>query len=151
MYYKVISDGHTYYSKEILKSFLHVGDDVIQRRVMTGAIPVKEIMDRMVYELPEDSWAEVDSGYSPVVQDLDARFASFYVPADGELASCDRVQVNPDAERYGYHGMEFVRFSEVRSRSRYKDQTRLPIVEVCGVKYVALGILKDVSETMYAR
>lgn len=150
MYYKVISDGHTYYSKEILKNFLHVGDDVIQRRMMTGAILVKEIMDRMVYELPEDSWAEIDRSFSPVVQDLDARFASFYVPGTGELASCDRVQVNPDAERYDYHGTEFVRFSEVRSRSRYRDQTRLPVLEVCGVKYVALDMLRDVSETMYA-
>ena len=150
MYYKVIYKGKAYYSKEIVRSFCHIGDDVIQRRVLSGELGMERLMDRMLYALPEADHAEIDTEFSPVVQDIDARLAGFYSDAGAELAGGSRVPVNPKAERYELDGLTFVKFSEVRSRSRYREQSRLPVVEVCGVKYVALGVFKDASETMYA-
>ena len=78
MYYKLISEGNIYYSKEVLKAHLHCGDDAIQRKVMDGSLETKTIMDRIVYSLPAKvKGVDVDRAFTPVVQDLDEAVADF--------------------------------------------------------------------------
>lgn len=151
MYYKVLCDGKAYYSKEIVKAYLHIGDDKVQRDVLSGALVMRELMDRMVYELPAKSHVEIDAQFAPVIQDLEAQTKGFIRPPEAALQKAAVITVDPKAPRYDYAGYSFVRFNAVRSRSKYREQAHLPVIEVCGMKYVALDCFKDSSETMFAR
>lgn len=155
MYYKVLCDGKAYYSKEIVKAYLHIGDDKVQRDVLSGTLVMRELMDRMVYELPAKSHAEIDAQFAPVVQDMSAQTRGFIrlqlSLRSAELQNAVVITVDPKAPRYDFAGYSFVRFNAVRSRSKYREQAHLPVIEVCGMKYVALNCFKDSSETMFAR
>lgn len=144
MYYKLIAEGNIYYSKEVLKAHLHCGDDAIQRKVMDGSIRTKTIMDRIVYSLPEKvKGVDVDRAFSPVVQDLDEAVADFTQITDkAELLGYEKIGYDKTEEIYEYAGFTFIKYNAVRSRSKYRDQHHLPVLEVCGVKFVALKSLK---------
>ena len=146
MYYKVIVGGKPYYSKEIVKSYLHMGDDMIQREVLSGELKMLDVMDRMVYELPASELSEVDRQYVPVVQDLDAVLKGFSPAPD----VTETVIVDPKADRWTYKKYTFVKLGSVRAKNRYKIQRQLPMLEVCGMKYVALGCCKA-GENLEAR
>ena len=150
MYYKVLSKGKAYYSKEIVKAYLHMGDDGIQREVISGQLSTCVIMDRVVYELPAKEHKEIDRQFSPVVQDLDAQLKAFYVPSDASAFYCGtKVGTDPKAPRFQYEGLTFIRFTAVRLHSRYREQTKLALIEVCGTKYVALNCFKDSTQSLY--
>ena len=145
MYYKVLCDKKVYYSKEIVKAYLHVGDDRVQRDVMSGELKMRKLMDRMVYELPAKEHKDIDSQFSPVVQDLDAAIKSF----DTTYREGTKIAYDPAAEKYTFNDRLYVKFNAVRSPSKYREQFHLPVVEVCGMKFVALNCYKDSTETIY--
>ena len=144
MYYKIISEGNIYYSKEVLKAHLHCGDDAIQRKVMDGSLKTKTIMDRIVYSLPAKvKGIDVDRAFAPVVQNLDEALADFtQVAGKAELLGYEKIGYDKTEEIYNYAGFAFIKYNAVRSRSKYRDQHHLPVLEVCGVKFVALKSLK---------
>ena len=144
MYYKIISEGNIFYSKEVLKAHLHCGDDAIQRKVMDGSIKTKTIMDRIVYALPEKvKGVDVDRAFSPVVQDLDEIVADFTKVTDkADSLGYEKIAYDKSEKTYEYAGLSFIKYNAVRSRSKYRDQHHLPVMEVCGVKFAALESLK---------
>lgn len=145
MYYKVLYDKKAYYSKEIVRSYLHIGDDRIQRDVMSGELKMCKLMDRMVYELPEKEHKDIDAQFSPVVQDLDAQIKSF----ETAYKEGTKIAYDPTAETYVFNNRLYIKFNAVRSPSKYREQFHLPVVEVCGMKFVALNCYKDSTETVY--
>ena len=129
MYYKIISEGNIYYSKEVLKAHLHCGDDAIQRKVMDGSLETKTIMDRIVYSLPAKvKGIEVDRAFAPVVQNLDEVLADFIqVAGKAELLGYEKIGYDKTEEIYNYAGFMFIKYNAVRSRSKYRDQHHLPV------------------------
>lgn len=140
MYYKVISDGKIWYSKEIVKAHFHCGDDAVQRKLLEGSITACTIFDRIVYSVAKSEHKKIDEIFSPVVQDLDKALKELIVPET--TFSFARVGYDHTEPVYTYKGFRFVKFNAVRCRSKYHMQYRLPVVEVCGFKFVALECVK---------
>lgn len=149
MYYKVISLGKEWYSKEIIKAFYHCGDDM-QMKIAEGKLYAHLILDRIVYAPADASEAKaIDKTFNPEVQDLKKVLTDFIKPIGcDDLSMTDRVDYDRSTRVYEYEGFKFIKFSAVRCKSKYRDQPRLPILEVCGTKYAALGCIKR-GETLY--
>lgn len=141
MFYKVIAGGKAYYSKDIIKQYYHCGDD-LQPRIMNGTLTADVILDRIVYApYSAKEASDMDKIYSPVVQDLDAVVKGFERIGKGaNNLTC--VGYDPKEPSYEYGVFTFIKFTAVASKSKYRDQSHLPIMEVCGTKYVALGCIK---------
>lgn len=145
MYYKLIFDDGIYYSKPVLMSFLHTGDSGFSRAVLSGEVQVREVLGRAVYTLPalnEQTVGRIDKEFFPRVQLVSETIRGIKDcrPASGDtrwLYICD------GAEILEYAGERFVKLSEVRSRALYRDQWKLPTIDVCGTRYVALGKVVD--------
>ena len=141
MFYKVIAGGKAYYSKEIIKSFYHCGDDM-QPRIMNGTLIAETVLDRIVYAPTSKKDAEyMDKMYSPVIQDIDAQIKDFVKIGKG-ANNLNCVAYNENEAEFEYGTFMFVKFTAVLSKSKYRDQQHLPIIEVCGTKYAALGCIK---------
>lgn len=141
MFYKVIAGGNAYYSKEIIKQFYHCGDD-LQPRIMNGTLVADTVLDRIVYAPTSAKEAEhMDKMYSPVIQDLDAQLKDFVKVGAGanNLTHISYINSEPVFE---YGSFKFIKFTAVVSKSKYRDQPHLPVIEVCGTKYVALKCIK---------
>lgn len=150
MYYKIISEGQVWYSKEAIKAFYHCGDD-LQIKLIEGKLFAHVIMDRIVYMPTSASEARaLDKAVKPEVQDLGAAIKDFILPKkeNPDLSLVDRIEYDRKTPVYDYQGFKFIKFSAVFSKSKYRDQQHLPLLEVCGVKYVALGCIKR-GETYY--
>lgn len=147
MFYKVIAGGKAYYSKEIIKSYYHCGDD-LQPKIMSGALVADTVLDRIVYAPTSNKDAlNMDKMFSPVVQDIDKQLKDFFKIEDGvDGTVCVAYDESEPVFEYGF--FNFVKFSAVISKSKYRDQPHLPVLEVCGTKYVALGCTKR-GETYY--
>lgn len=142
MYYKIISDGQTYYSKEIIKAHMHCGDDAVQRKLLEGSLTACTILDRIVYQCASKTeQKKIDEAFSPAVQDLDKAVKEFSVPES--TLGLDRVGYDKAEPVYTYKGFRFIKFNAVRSKSKYRDQFHLPVLEVCGVKFAALEAVKS--------
>lgn len=141
MFYKVIAGGKAYYSKDIIKQYYHCGDD-LQLKVMNGILTANVILDRVVYAPISTKEASImDKIYSPVVQDLDKLIKEFIKIGNGaNNLTC--VGFDPKEPSYVYGQFTFIKFTAVASKSKYRDQPHLPVLEVCGTKYVALGCIK---------
>ena len=141
MYYKLVFDDGIYYSKPVLASFLHVGDDGFQRLVMDGTVTPRSILGRLVYALSSPSAKEserIDREFYPKVQLVDETLRTIKDCAkagDGTMTLFARG----GAETWSYRGESFVRLSDVRSRSLYRDQHRLPTIDICGTRFIAVG------------
>ena len=147
MFYKVIAGGKAYYSKEIIKQFYHCGDG-IELKVKSGLLEAFNILDRVVYAIPSAKDAEyIEKIYSPTVQDIEAVTKDFIKVGKG-VNNLDRVAYNPNEPTFKYGNFTFTKFTSVVSKSKYRDQSHLPVLEVCGTKYVALGCIKR-GETYY--
>ena len=140
MYYKIIADGQVWYSKEIIKAHQHCGDDAIQRKLLDGSLSACAIFDRIVYSADKSEQKKIDAAFSPVVQDLDSAIKTLKKPETTN--GLERVGYDPSEPVYEYKGLKFVKFNAVRCRSKYHMQFRLPVVEVCGFKFVALECVK---------
>lgn len=150
MFYKVISEGKAWYSKEIIKAFYHCGDDLAYK-IANGSLTSKVVLDRIVYAPSSEEDAErFDKIYRPAIQDLDSTLKDFIKPKKSEpdLSVVTVVSYDSNAAVYEYKGFKFIKFSAVCSKSKYRDQPHLPILEVCGTKYAALGCIKR-GETYY--
>ena len=150
MYYKVVSLGKAWYSKEIIKAFYHCGDDM-QMKIAEGKLYAHLILDRIVYTPVDESEAKaIDKTFNPELQDLQKVLKDFIEPKTEkpDLSVVDRVDYDRSARVYEYEGFKFIKFSAVRCKSKYRDQPQLPILEVCGTKYAALGCIKRGS-TLY--
>lgn len=147
MFYKVIAGGKAYYSKDIIKQYYHCGDD-LQPKIMNGTLTADVILDRIVYApASAKEAANMDKIYSPVVQDLDKLIKEFVKIGSGaNNLTC--VGFDPKEPSYEYGSFSFIKFTAVASKSKYRDQPHLPVLEVCGTKYVALGCVKR-GETYY--
>ena len=140
MYYKILSGGQSWYSKEIVKAHLRCGDDMIQRKLMDGSIKSCQILDRIVYSISGVSESRLDRAFTPVIQNLDAVMEGFSpYPCCKEF---NRVSYDLKENILTFGGFKFVRFSAVHCKSKYRDQHKFPVLEVCGVKYVALDCFK---------
>ena len=141
MFYKVITGGNAYYSKEIIKQFYHCGDD-LQPRIMSGTLIAYTVLDRIVYAPASKKDAEyLDKMYSPVIQDLDTLLKGFEKIGKGaNNLTC--IGYDDKEPSFKYSTFTFVKFTAVISKSKYRDQPHLPVLEVCGTKYVALGCIK---------
>lgn len=142
MYYKVISDGKIWYSKEIVKAHFHCGDDAVQRKLLEGSITACTIFDRIVYSVAKSEHKKIDEIFSPVIQDLDKAVKDFVPLASVEAECRERIGYDKREPVYGYKDFKFIKFNAVRCRSKYHMQYRLPVVEVCGFKFVALNCIK---------
>lgn len=141
MFYKIISGGKAWYSKEIVKQFYHCGDDM-QPKIMSGALTAETILDRTVYAFTSKEDAEhVDRMFSPMLQDLDTLLKGFEKIGKG-VNNLNCVTYDSTEPVLEYKSFKFIRFTAVISKSKYRDQPHLPIFEVCGTKYVALGCIK---------
>lgn len=141
MFYKVITGDTAYYSKDIIKQYYHCGDD-LQPRIMSGTLIAGIILDRIVYAPVSAKEAEsMDKIYSPVVQDLDKLIKEFVKIGNG-ANNLTRIGFDPKEPSYEYGSFSFIKFTAVASKSKYRDQPHLPVLEVCGTKYVALGCIK---------
>ena len=140
MYYKIIADGKVWYSKEIIKAHLHCGDDMVQRKLMEGSLTACTILDRIVYTVSKSEQKIIDSTFSPALQDLDTELKGFSVP-DTKIG-LERVGYDKTEPVYDYKGFRFIKYNAVRSKSKYRDQYHLPVMEVCGVKFAALECVK---------
>lgn len=141
MFYKVIAGGKAYYSKEIIKQYYHCGDD-LQSKITGGMLKAETVLERTVYALTSaDDAACIDKTFSPVLQDLDTLLKGFEKIGKGvnNLTCVGYDEKEPLCE---YGGFKFVKFSAVISKSKYRDQPHLPVLEICGTKYVALGCIK---------
>jgi hypothetical protein len=144
MFYKVISGGKAWYSKEIIKSFYHCGDD-LQRKIIDGTLTAFMIMDRIVYAPSSKKDIEyIEKMYSPVPQNVDTIIKDFIKPKKDkpDLSVVERVGYDEKEPVYEYGGFKFIKFSAVISKTKYRDQQHLPVLEICGTKYVALGCIK---------
>lgn len=140
MYYKIISDNQVCYSKEIVKAYMHCGDDAVQRKVLDGSLKAVIILDRVVYAAAELNQKEIDREFVPAVQNVDEALKEFST-ADSTLG-LEHITYDRKQPTYKHKGFNFVKFNAVRSKSKYRDQFHLPVLEVCGTKYVALGCVK---------
>lgn len=141
MFYKVITGGTAYYSKDIIKQYYHCGDD-LQPRIMNGTLIAGVILDRIVYAPVSAKEAEsMDEIYSPVVQDLDKLVKEFVKIGNG-VNNLTRIGFDPKEPSYEYGSFSFIKFTAIASKSKYRDQPHLPVLEVCGTKYVALKCIK---------
>ena len=150
MYYKIISEGQVWYSKEIIKAYYHCGDD-LQLKIIEGKLHAKIILDRIVYAPADKSEATtIDKTFTPVVQDLEETLKGFIKPKteNPDLSVVECVDYDRNTSVLIYGGFKFIKFSAVRCKSKYRDQPHLPILEVCGTKYAALGCIKRGS-TLY--
>ena len=140
MYYKIISDGKVWYSKEIIKSHQHCGDDAIQRKLLDGSLSSCSILDRIVYGVDSKEQKEIDKTFNPIVQNLDETVKEFSAPET--TMGLDRVGYDKAEPVFEYKGFKFIKYNAVRSKSKYRDQHHLPVMEVCGVKFAALECVK---------
>ena len=141
MFYKVIAGGKAFYSKEIIKQYYHCGDD-LQPKIMNGTLVAETVLDRIVYAPTSAKEAEhMDKMYSPVLQDLDVQLKDFVKVGTG-TNNLTHVAYNEEEPTFEYGSFKFIKFTAVVSKSKYRDQPHLPIIEVCGTKYVALGCIK---------
>jgi hypothetical protein len=140
MYYKILSGGQSWYSKEIVKAHLRCGDDMIQRKLMDGSIKSCQILDRFVYSIPGEKESKLDRAFSPVVQNLDAVINGFSPYPCCKEFNIFRYDLKEPV--LSYDKFKFVRFSAVHCKSKYRDQHKFPVLEVCGTKYVALNCFK---------
>lgn len=141
MFYKVVSGGKTWYSKEIIKSFYHCGDD-LQPKIMSGALTASTILDRIVYAPTSTEDADcIDKVFNPVLQDLDTQLKDF-IKIEKSVTTTVHVMYDKTEPTLKYGSFTFVKFSAVISKSKYRDQPHLPVLEVCGTKYVALECVK---------
>lgn len=150
MYYKIISGGKVWYSKEIIKAYYHCGDDM-QLKIAEGKLFAHIILDRIVYAPTNVSEAaDIDKTFNPEVQDLKEVLKDFIKPkkAEPDLSVVDRVDYDRSSPVLEYEGFKFIKFSAVRCKSKYRDQPHLPVLEVCGTKYAALGCIKR-GEVLY--
>ena len=150
MYYKVITNDKAWYSKEIIKAFYHCGDD-LQLKIIEGKLFAKVILDRIVYAPADKTEAEaIDKTFNPAVQNINETLKDFIKPKSAEPDSSvvDRVDYDRSAPVLEFEGFKFIKFSAVRCKSKYRDQPHLPILEVCGTKYAALGCIKR-GEVLY--
>lgn len=141
VYYKLIFDDGIYYSKPVLASYLRVGDEGFQRMVLDGAMVPREVLGRMIYTLRdcrEDEMKRIDREFYPKVQLVDEALRT--VKECARAGSGDIVlRTRSGAGTWRYMDEDFVRLSDVRSRSLYRDQHKLPTVDVCGTRFIALG------------
>lgn len=150
MYYKVITNNKAWYSKEIIKAFYHCGDD-LQLKIIEGKLFAKVILDRIVYAPANDADTEsIDKTFNPVIQNLNETLKDFIKPksAEPDLSVVDRIDYDKSTPVLEFEGFKFIKFSAVLCKSKYRDQPQLPILEVCGTKYAALGCIKR-GETLY--
>ena len=141
MFYKVIADGKAFYSKDIIKQYYHCGDD-LQPRIMSGALTADVILDRIVYAPSSaEEASDMDKIYNPVVQDLDKTVKEFVKIGKG-ANNLICVGYDPKEPSYEYGSLIFIKFTAIASKSKYRDQPHLPVMEVCGTKYVALNCIK---------
>ena len=143
MFYKVVSLDKAWYSKEIIKAFYHCGDDM-QMKIAEGKLYAHLILDRIVYAPVDAAEAKaIDKTFNPELQDLKKVIKDFIKPVGcDDLSVAERVDYDRDTKVYEYEGFKFIKFSAVRCKSKYRDQLHLPILEVCGTKYAALGCVK---------
>ena len=140
MYYKIISGGKVWYSKEIIKAHHHCGDDTVQRKLLDGSLTACNILDRIVYSADKSEQKKIDETFSPVIQDLDKAIKEFSVPET--TIGFERVGYDRSEPVFEYEGFRFIKYNAVRSKSKYRDQYHLPVLEVCGVKFAALECVK---------
>ena len=147
MFYKVVVGGKAYYSKDIIKQYYHCGDD-LQPKIINGTLTSGVILDRIVYAPASAKDIEyIEKMYSPVVQDIDNLIKDFVKIGKGaNNLTC--IAYNTNEPVFTYKTLTFVKFTAVASKSKYRDQPHLPVLEVCGTKYVALGCIKR-GETYY--
>ena len=141
MFYKVIAGGKAYYSKEIIKQFYHCGDG-LELKVKSGMLEAFNVLDRIVYAVSSNIDVEyIEKIYSPTVQDIDATIKDFVMIGKG-VNNLEHIAYNTNEPTFKYGTLTFVKFTSVVSKSKYRDQPHMPILEVCGTKYVALGCVK---------
>lgn len=141
MYYKIISDGKVWYSKEIIKAHMHCGEDAIQRKLLEGTLQSCTILDRIVYAVDSLTQKAIDTAFSPVIQNLDEIIKDFVIPE--HTLGMEHVGYDKTEPVFEYKGFKFIKYNAVRCRSKYHMQHRLPIFEVCGIKFVALNCEKS--------
>ena len=147
MFYKIVAGGKAFYSKEIIKQFYHCGDD-LQPKIMNGTLVADTVLDRIVYApTSEEDINHIEKMYSPVLQDLDTQLKDF-IKIEKGVDHTVRVSYDENEPAFEYGPFTFIKFSAVISKSKYRDQPHLPVLEVCGTKYVALGCIKR-GETYY--
>ena len=71
---------------------------------------------------------------------MDTELKGFSVP-DTKIG-LERVGYDKTEPVYEYKGFRFIKYNAVRSKSKYRDQYHLPVMEVCGVKFAALECVK---------
>jgi hypothetical protein len=147
MFYKVIAGGKAFYSKEIIKSYYHCGDD-LQPKIMSGTLVADTVLDRIVYApTSSEDASNIDKMFNPVIQDIDAQLKDFFkIEKGADKTVC--VAYDEAEPSFEYGPFVFIKFSALISKSKYRDQPHLPVIEVCGTKYVALGCTKR-GETYY--
>lgn len=141
MYYIVKHDGKTYVNKEIVKHLHKIGDAGIAREVTNGELKAESFMGIPLYVLSASEVKQLDpESMGIVVQEPGKVIKAEIAPSH---VDCKLLcKVNPDCEEFELDGLHFVRLSDILYAKKYQCQPKLPIIDVTGVRFVALEVIK---------
>lgn len=122
-YYEVIFEGQTYASRDLYMDALKVGAlnfSLLQRVKLVLGVPIFGPLSSKEKSLCRQ--------YHPTVQNIDEQMESLVFT----LSDNERQIVVNDKDVLLYKGKEFVRLSAIKDAKRYRLQSKMAIVKICG-------------------
>lgn len=154
MGYKVIVNDRAYYSKNVAKKVLNVGEAGLLRTIANGSIGVYNILDDTLIDL---QGMEIDDSFCKV-QNIGKIIFENLIPVKANSTSlnnytiiytplCEMFSI-PSLKESGVHTINFIKFRDLVFDGKYRYKSVLPVMDVCGTKYIALNHSLDDLHTI---
>lgn len=149
MYYIVKLGNKTFYSKEIIKHVRKLGDAGIIREVAKGTLKQTQILSVNLYELKKEEAEALNVEAMGVeVQNLKEVVKGFSSAPEGLPLTSAKTCITWSQKELG--DILFVELRSILYAKKYQVQEQLPILDVCGTRYVAVNTVKKGSDKFIA-
>jgi hypothetical protein len=135
--YVVMYKGKLLANAELYTECLVKGERTLIRMLGLGTVRGVKIFDEVLYTVAEKDRAKALNACDEI-QDVDA--ALLYSMKVGNRKIRDRITITHGVETYTdqVKGLRYIKVRSFDKQNKYRLLARLPVVEVCGTKYVAL-------------
>lgn len=135
--YVVMYKGKLLANAELYTECLVKGERTLIRMLGLGIIRGVKVFDEVLYTVAEKDHENALNACDEM-QDIDA--ALLYNMKVGNRKITEKITITHGVETYidQIKGIQYIKVRSFDQRNKYRLLERLPVVEVCGTKYVAL-------------
>jgi hypothetical protein len=136
---KIIFEGDTYVNATAFRAAYGLGDTGLIKAVATKETFPKTIFDDTIYLVNKEQLAKCKE-FIEKTQDVDDAILKLEVLLDDTGLRIIKIPKAALKKTIRYKGFTFIRLADIPGRDKYTVMHRLPLVQVCGSKYVAINV-----------